>query len=209
MGFAYLLPILAAFAGQATAATAPSFRGLPEAAHCIAERNRHVAADLARATPASAEERRAWTALERSVRTCPGAGALLTHANRPLFAGALAQALYLRSITSWRSRPRADALPAAALAQVTAEQTADWPAEAAFAECLAALAPNQVDHLLRQPAGVDAENEAFAVLQPTFSLCLPDRAQLSLSRVRLRAELARAMFRMVSLVARPLLPGTR
>jgi len=209
MGFAHLLPILAAFAGHAPAGTEPAFRGLPEAAHCIAERNRHVAADLARAVPASAEERRAWTALERSVQICPGAGALLTHANRPLFAGALAQALYLRSITSWRSKPRDDALPPPALAQVTGEQTADWPAEAAFAECLAALAPNQVDLLLRQPAGDDAENAAFAALQPSFSLCLPDEAQLSLGRVRLRAELARAMFRMVSLIARPLLPGTR
>jgi hypothetical protein len=206
-------PLLAALAASAAAqhpAALPSRAALGEAAACVLAADRRAGGRLARAVPGSADEAAAWAALARPLARCTAAAGFADSTDaRPLLAGRIAETLYWASTGAFESRPASRPAPPGpvTLAQAIAIRTIGWPAEAALAECVTAIAPNDVDRLVRAAPGSSGETAATAGIRAALPACLAQGQSLTMARARLRAELARAIYRFVAVIAGPLVPG--
>jgi tetratricopeptide (TPR) repeat protein len=209
----FLLASALALSAASPAQPASRSAALRQAAGCVVEGDRQASADLARAIPGSAEEWEVQGRLTPLVRRClAGAGIIDPTGTQAPLAGLVAERLYLGSVNQYQSRPATAPAPATAgaptLAQATSLRTQGWTAQAAFAECVVAAAPNEVDRLVRTDAGSIPEAEAIQSLATTSTQCLNQGRQLAMGRARLRAELARALYRQVAGVLVPLpVPG--
>lgn len=199
-----------ASASATESGTSPRSEQIRGVAGCVVTRDRRHAADLARVRPGGSEEQAAWAELAPTLRRCLLPTIPTEGEGRPLLAGAIAERLYLQTVTSYESHPTRgrDAQTPALIAQATANRTLAWPVESAAAECLVSVAPNQSDLWLRRAASLSDPRLSFDGLGQFLSVCLPRGSSLTIQPSRLYAELARALYRLMNVTMQPLLPGT-
>ena len=172
------------------------------------DRRRSVA--LSQAVPGSAVEHATLAEMTPLIGRCLARSGLADSPEmRALLAGRIAERLYVGATSFFQSREVSRSVVPAetvTLPQAIWNRTGDWPGEAALAECVAAVAPNQVDGLLRTRADSRAEAEAMEPIVAALPQCLDQGQQLAVSRHRLRAELARAFYRYINGAIGALMP---
>jgi hypothetical protein len=199
-------------AAASPAVGAPEREAVRRAAGCAIGGDRRWSASLSQSIPGSQEERAAWAGLGRVIERCFARAELADTAEaRALFAGQVAERLYVGTTSFFQSRPISASVTTAdpmTLPQALWNRTSGWPPEAALAECVAGMAPNEVDRLIRTEAGSTRAADAMQGITAALPACLNQGQQLTMSRMRLRAELARAFYRYINGIARPLMPAT-
>ncbi len=180
------------------------------AAACAINGDRRRSAALSQAIPGSGQEGATLMVMTPLIARCfARTGLSDTPDARALFAGRIAERLYVGTTSSFQSREISrTVVPAGTvtLPQAIWNRTEGWPHEAAVAECVAAVAPNEVDRLVRTRIGSPAEAEAMEPVLTALPACLDQGRQLTMGRRRLRAELARAFYRYINGMVGPLMP---
>ena len=91
--------------------------------------------------------------------------------------------------------------------QAVSRTTEGWPVAAAVAECAVEVDSGAADAFLHSDAGSPDERAAMAQVVATLPNCVPAGLRVDLSPERLRAEVARAMYRLVASLPRSPLPS--
>ena len=202
---------LAAFASPAatassTAVAAPAEPG-SQFARCAVQH--YEGAELLATQPGSAEE--AEVLAEYARRSCAAPSA-----DAQLLRGAVAEQLFKSDFGSIGARPQRDYIEVFTV-DVEAFDELDAASRRrldmlAFGTCVAAASPAKAVVLLQSSAGSAEEARTVAELQPSFSPCLDEGAQLNLGKAELRGVLAEGAYRLAlahSLDQEIVVTGTR
>ncbi|PWG03390.1 hypothetical protein [Sphingosinicella humi] len=192
---------MALLMSQAQPGTMPvDVEAIDEAIDCAIDANGPAVVHLAGSIPNSPAELAAYGTLDDVISGCfQDSGLPDTPRTRSLFAGQAAEQLYRNLGYRFSSRTTYENLTTISLAQAIGRRTEGWPLAAAMAECIVAHSPKDVEKLMRTRAGSKSEDRAIKAITAVFPTCVDTGNQLSLDRAGLRAELARAFFRYLSL----------
>ena len=184
-----LAALAASVIAQTPAPPASRAQGLRLAAACVIDGDRASADRLAQAVPGSAEEWNAQGALTPLVNHClDGVGITDRTGTQASLAGLVAERLYVE-----QSRGQ----PPGSLHEHD-PVTVVWTSEAAIGQCVVVAASPEVDRLLRSPPASSEEAATIQSLSATLARCVNRGQQMTTGPLRLRAELARALYRRVA-----------
>jgi hypothetical protein len=200
----------AGLAAAAAAAPEPASAGIGQgseavrlrtASRCVLHQHWEESRQAALALPGSREEAAAFAKVDATWRRCFAHQHLAdTPEMRALFAGKVAERIYVSTVTWFRrSEKRVDiatSIPAAVTLALTRPR-GDMPPEVRAVECAAAGAPNDVDRLLRSDPGSKTEAAAMAAVSAALAPCLDRGQALRMRPLRFRAEIARAFYRVM------------
>ena len=200
---ALCIGLAAAAAGPATAGIGRGGEAvrLRTASRCVLRQQWEESRRVALALPGSAEEAAAFAKVDATFRRCFRHQRLPdTPEMRALFAGKVAERIYVSTVSWFRHGEKrvdlATFLPAAVRVALT-RPAGDVPPDVRAVECAAAKVPNDVDRLLRSDPGSKAEAEAMAAVSAALAPCLDRGQALRMRPLRLRAETARAFYRLM------------
>lgn len=198
-------------AGLAAAATAgPATAGIGQgseavrlrtASRCVLRQHWEESRQVALALPGSSDEAEAFAKLDSTWRRCFRHQKLPdTPEMRALFAGKVAERIYVSTVSWFRrgsKRVHFHTSFPAPVAVATTRPAGEVSPELRAIECAAAAVPNDADRLLRSDPGSKAEAAALAAVSTALGGCLDRGQAVRLRPLRLRAETARAFYRLM------------
>jgi hypothetical protein len=195
--------VVAAAAGPAAAGIGQGGQAvrLRTASRCVLRQHWEESRQVALALPGSPDEAAAFAKVEATFRRCFRLQHLPdTPEMRALFAGKVAERIYVSTVTWFhRGEKRTElttSIPAAAAMALT-RRSGDVPPDVRAVECAAATVPNEADRLLRSSPGSKGEAAALRAVSGALASCLDRGQALRMNPARLRAETARAFYRLL------------